>query len=882
MACEGTFQYQSARELGANLEVAGYFPAGNLDLQYLMGGVRLFATTGVQIRSTKLFHGLMLVSEDPLFGAGVPSTPLQKGTDYWLEVIAAPLTFDLIFCDDLLVWEEPPTYTKKIRRIPIRAGADGPALIRFFRHRKRAAESEFLMGRHALTESTDTGGQSGEFPEIAVPMALSLDIRCKILPSEKPHSAVAGSQFSLPPLRSWMSPRLYRETPVLRSSGEPFPEAPPVSYAVEDITAVENHDLYLQVADNPEWKIDAFATLEQRLRLCDRLGLRVFNVSASAKYPLRGQPTFFVPGYVEKLLEFRRQGIGKSINTLLISVPMVADRDLWSEDLIAEQLRMLEEILESDPEIEIWLRGSEINTNGQWQRHGHWPGYLNCRSTAGLETYAIRKLFISEFQKLIAMYRSHMKHPERCRFYIQGDGPISEGGDCFHSGFDILTCKNIHRINTNVVVAFGRGVARAAGHPIGLAYDSWVAGYYCMTNPVEVEHIFRCYYWSGAQIVDYEAQFLGVDAEGKLQMTEAGAAYYHWLAWARRHPLRGTPRIKIAWLKGTDDGGIRPTAPGGSRYGLREDILQHEHPALLDWNFLDLTFPHFGDYQSSNPLRYLTGTPFGAADVVPADCGLAHLKTFSVACVTGRNRMTPQMLADLVEFVNAGGTLVLALEHVLTEDQSREKYIRGIDRLLGAQLGEDLECATSEAPGVWPARTRFYNRVKPQAAEVLKSLENGDPLLLRHTLGAGRVFFFVTEYLHQAGEENVRELLRNEFSKTRAVHLDPPSDWIQIDLFERDGIWILSLLNHGRSAAPAGLGVDAGAWHGTVHLHGAPENSAVAETGHDFHLCPIPVERTMDGIRFHATVDRWAEFVIGPESSLQSAYLRKNGGTGAA
>jgi len=836
------------------MKIAGYSHLSTLDVKYLYGQTELLTMSNLKIQADgkNLWDGLTLVSEDTLFGAADEVGPLEKGKTYQFDVSTPTRNVEYVLVGDTIVWvaqaweyDNKPTFVW-------RADQDGVIKVTFLRHRKKAHELLAQHGEFKVRDSLDTRGQSGEYPEISEPLRMSLmiGVSFKEAPDSEPTSL---GTMQISGIRRWMSPRIYAQADSFSRAERQVTPLPLPEYPTDHVSVMENHDMYMQGND-----VSPTETIESRVELFSGFGVDTFTYDGRI---------------IDTLGELKRQGKFDSLRHVVFGPASMWGIPAWQMMDPIHQQRMLDtidHICEVLPDVEVWIRPGEINTNGEWQVNGLVPDYMSDKEAQGREAYWARRRFAREYHKMTEHFRTHLKHPQQIRWVMQGDGFLPGGSDYYRYGFESVSGKSIHRTGVQMVTASARGMARAFDKPIALAYDCWNAGGYCNADAVEVEHIFRSYYWAGCDFVDYEAQFVGTEDGRTILFNEAGRAFYDWVNLTRVHPRRGKQIVPIGFMKGSDDLGIRPSSIGGNRSLLVNHLLQHDHPALLDWNLSDLVFPEWGNYEATNYARYLTGTPHGAMDVVPWDAPAEHLKTFGFIVMIGKNRVTPENLEHYLDYVKGGGTMVLALEHMLGEDQYTAKYAGGVEELIGCRLGADEAIGERRYNKLVPSRPRFFNHVTDITGEVVETLDDGAPYVVRTKLGEGTVFFYTAEYFGTCGRQSIDKLLNQLLSDSWVVRLDKDNGWIEQAIFTRDGIGILSLMNHGRVKGPIQIGPDQGPLETEVVIDLANagleiDQPEVLEV--DENLETSPVAFTVDATRvsFHTTIEKFSEFVIGPE-----------------
>jgi len=863
-----------------------------LAVSYLHGRGEFFCRSFVRIDNGGFMQTEMLRSTDPIFGVRVPlPQALEVGKRYLITFRFNPEYLEYILLGNRTVYERMPlpglleiaiggpeaSMVRKFRGCQIRVIAqEKNPLVSFVRDRALARWVETLQGKWRLSlQGEEEARHCSEWSEVEdeLIMPLRLDVRVEPLPLG-PEDIRAANDYHLPQnLRFWRGPELYHRTATnIAAKVEPSP-VKPVPYLTDKIMIVENDDSYDETRE-PVLGSKLIQQLESHLELCDRYQVNAFHITC-AWTTIADKP------YVEKFVKLLKSGKGRSIRYLIATFGGPPVEQELNEGFTRNCCHLLGKVLSELPTRVAVIRVMEVNTNGQWPRPATIPTYLSSEQIYDKDLYEIENhLFIKQHRRHLEKIKKWIGYPDRTEIWFQDDGPVANP-HWYKTGIDYFTSKNIWGFNTNVVQAVGRGFARAFAKPIGLAYDSHRGMDYEAVNPVDVEHVYRSYFFAGVEKTMYEAPFVGTDEQGEKHLTESGAAFYRWVRWVRRHPHRGKEIIRLGYLKGSDDYGIRNPAPGPSRHGYRRRLLLHNHLAYRDWNLLEIAYPKFGDYEGSNPYRFLTGTPYGQADVVPFNAPARHLETFRILVMMGRNRLTADSFANYLSFVRRGGKLVLALEHLLDEEPKVRKYTNlPLEELIGAHLGQDVNILPQKWQELVPSTTCFYNEVRPTKANVLERLENGAPFLLHHRLGQGEVYFYTSEFLTSVDANSPRQLLKKLFSEARVVTLEPYTDWIQYFVRQRDGIVAIGLINHGQAGFPQGYGPKAGAWKGEICLNTTAlgldtSNTEVFRLGEEMKLDRLVSRTEGEMVVIDLTLDVWEELVLGPRDRTSTLLFKR-------
>lgn len=852
------------------------------DVSFMHGRGTFFALSQARVIPQGFMKYEALASSDDIFGVRIPiGVPVRRGVRYRIDIEASLPNIEYILLGDKLIYEKPPEdgligicfsdpeqsmagFSARSIRLRAVAERDDPELY-IVRDKARFRYVETVRGRRFMAmQAEDYGRHTSEWCEVDDELVLPLLIRVRAVAlCDGPEDNYAVGRYSLPQgLRFFKGPEIYhRFDTSLPADSEPGPYEP-AAYAADPIELCEREDLYGGTRE-PEDGGRQVEDLDEFFGFIEKFGVTDCRITDQWSFKTDAH-------IVERFIELCRQGRGGCLRRLhfVFGGPPV-EQEL-GEAFTRGCCRTIGRMLDALPDRTAVIRIMELTTNGQWNRPRAVPEYLrppNCwnRDLYELENSVIPAALADYFDRL----RRCTGHPDRTLIAVQGDGPAA-GAHWKASGIDYFMTKNIHGFNTNIVQAVGRGYARAFGAPVGLAYDSHRAMDYEGVCPAEVRHVYLSYFFSGMDRTMYEAPFYGFDRENRLRLTRPGAEFYRLFNWMRRHPARGEEIIRIGFIKGSEDFGLRIPGPGPTRHGNRHRLLMHENPACMDWNLLDIVYPKFGDYEGSDPARYVTGSPHGQTDILPHTADISLLKNYDILVFMGKNRMARPDYDKFLAYVKQGGTLVCALEHFQAEDQRRRKYVDWpLSGLLGVELGEDVFIGR-DAWNEWvPSRTRFYNRVQAgPGARFVHTMRGGDPLLIRHAAGRGETWFFTTEYLSGSDPSLVRGLLERKFAGTAAVALTPACDWLQWFVRRRDGILSVAVLNHGQAGFPQGLGEKAGVWEGEarVNLKGLirvrPDLRAW-RLRDDFTLEPARARLSDERLEFAARVDEWAEYYIG-------------------
>lgn len=546
----------------------------------------------------------------------------------------------------------------------------------------------------------------------------------------------------------------------------------------------------------------------------------------------------------------------------------------------------------------------------------HWSDY--CKATD--ETY--RKVHEQAFGA------ARKVGGERFKIYanIQQLNYIS--AHAFRCGADFTMDKTIGRESLNLIVASSRGHNLAYGSEwVGMQHDNWGAIRFNYDGFTETRFIWRAFYLGGANVMDRETIYVGV-RDGKVVPNRKGQGFLRAVRWMNRHPLRGTPRVRIAYMRGSDSmaGWGYPLSQEQSPKSV-DGADPYRPKEMADWDLLSVAFPGVLTDCRRNNLRWMTGTPFGPADLIPWDTPAERLAEYGVIVMIGEHTFeSDEQIDSLVSGVEAGATLVCSLSAFYGErTKGQVYYTRDLKRLAGVELDEDVSLWVMRSlPDQDTNVTRHYNRVHLEGAKVLGRLPNGDPWIVEHTVGSGRVLFFTTDRLTDLGYAPAAAALQKLFEPLRPVSfsddstppelglfrpIQPPqitdreqvtyagaasadgyvvdqttnaslnrTSWLDVSVFQKEDLRIIAVQDYGRARVPTDNGPDLGLWEGTVTLHlhalGLDPHAPleVLSIDESMRATRLPATLAGENLELRLTIDGLAELAIGPEGRSASMF----------
>jgi len=420
------------------------------------------------------------------------------------------------------------------------------------------------------------------------------------------------------------------------------------------------------------------------------------------------------------------------------------------------------------------------------------------------------------------------------------------------AGVDIIGSEIGENIPTvSMMLASNRGAARSYGLPILADMSPWFVG----ETPPKAGHTAYfctvCYLdalFGGAKYIQYEVDWSAWDEAGHLTPWGEGLRSFYRLY---RHIGRpGETVTPLAILVGRDHGwpGVGWQKGDVRATGLWDGIHGRALPvSSRDWSlkYLDVFFPGFElcGHAPEYP-GFLTRSPHGQLDWITDDQPADFLSRYRAVFCLGYHAATPEILENLLNYVQDGGVVFLGDDMLLTEKGDLLDS-PSVERLVGAKIGRDTyearHAVASEAghdilPGgkVDEHDAVVVRAVQPTTARVIATISHR-PLILENRVGKGRCFFATAAHLVGCSQEApapFREptlMLDSIRAATSAiarkygdgVRVEPAGD-IEYYLCEKTpGTHWLLLMNHGH-----------GAWRGTVSLDGAGVKFRVAAIGH--------------------------------------------------
>jgi hypothetical protein len=264
--------------------------------------------------------------------------------------------------------------------------------------------------------------------------------------------------------------------------------------------------------------------------------------------------------------------------------------------------------------------------------------------------------------------------------------------------------------------------------------------------------------------------------------------------YARSHRRGEGPQAQLAFVQGN-----KSVYQGFCRWSEDDDYpgLQYD-PVHSGWHYLsellpDLNFSFY--YPLHRPASgefWVTGTPFGKIDIVPAIADLSALTRYKALFFPGWNTITNEMYAKLADYVRGGGILVMALPQLTVEPppQTEPSLLGGgnFADLFGVNIKSKREAVSLLKPApdtkehwavdrghTWNVQPRYgdkplfaYSVEMKGARPVL--VDQGRPVLVENTLGSGTALLMLLS--NHPGRQELAPLYR-DLVRRLAEHLQP-------------------------------------------------------------------------------------------------------------
>lgn len=333
-------------------------------------------------------------------------------------------------------------------------------------------------------------------------------------------------------------------------------------------------------------------------------------------------------------------------------------------------------------------------------------------------------------------------------------------GDRAHRTLGLETAQGLP--SDTLMFAFLRGAGKQYGRLLTQATSIWNRYGYNMYNDRRIEHqngyglgpnkgcslslhkrLFFQSYTGGDSIVGSEtAQFTADRLEGGApELSPLGAQHLAIKQWVDRHPERGVMLTPVAFMLDFYNGWNMPRhLYRGDKYKIWGKLPYEKGDYLIDGMFR-VVWPGYEDCSYlRNERGFITPTPFGDIfDVLNNRCHPEILAQYQAVMLLGDVELTPEVIANLRAFVEAGGDLITDANHA--------RQLPG--ELTGVACGDRLSGVLSkrvDTGQVFDEQPYAYTALSLEGAQALLVNERGHALVTVNSAGEGRVIVGAADY----------------------------------------------------------------------------------------------------------------------------------------
>lgn len=339
------------------------------------------------------------------------------------------------------------------------------------------------------------------------------------------------------------------------------------------------------------------------------------------------------------------------------------------------------------------------------------------------------------------------------------------------------------------------------------------------------KRLFFQSYSGGDSIVGSEtSQFTADRLEGDVpELSPLGKQHLEVMDFAKKHPERGIMYTPVAFMMDFYNGWNMPRhLYRGDQYKIWGRLPYEKGDYLTDQVFR-MVWPGYEDTSYlRNERGFVCDTPYGDIfDVVTNRCHEDILKQYTTIMLLGEVELTPEVIAELEQFVRQGGDVLMDANHARQLPAS----------LTGLELGEKASaCTTAQVAKqqVWSEQPYTYYVARPTTAATYLFNEAQHPVLTVNKVGQGRVVVcladnWMTDQLNYADPKlvsmeppytllnGVRAVLGGYFSTFSPVSVTPGSLNVRVNCYANDPKRLLVSLTNNNLFAD---------WQGKLQLRG--------------------------------------------------------------
>lgn len=314
------------------------------------------------------------------------------------------------------------------------------------------------------------------------------------------------------------------------------------------------------------------------------------------------------------------------------------------------------------------------------------------------------------------------------------------------------------------------------------------------------KRLFFAGYLGGDSIVGTETGQFTADRQenGAPELSPLGRQHLRIRQWVKAHPGRGVLYTPVAFMLDFYTGWNPPRhLYRRDRYKVWGKLPYEKGDYLMDAVFR-FVWPGYQDCSYlRNERGFICNTPFGDLfDVITNRCGPVVLNRYSAVMLLGEVEWSPALSARLLDYVRAGGDLLL-----------EARLARNLpEAVVGLRFGGEAKGVLSSSLPTgesFPELPFTYTHAAPTTASPLLVSETGDPLVTVNRVAQGRVIVTtVDRWLTDVVNYNhpdlvnmepphlllrgVRHVLEGYFGSFRPVQIEPEGLNVRTCCFARD------------------------------------------------------------------------------------------------
>ena len=313
--------------------------------------------------------------------------------------------------------------------------------------------------------------------------------------------------------------------------------------------------------------------------------------------------------------------------------------------------------------------------------------------------------------------------------------------------------------------------------------------------------LFFCSYTGGDSICGTEAAQFTNDTrpDGAPELSRLGKGHLDIANWVRQHPDRGVMQTPVAFMLDFYNGWNPPRhLYRGDKYKIWGKLPYEKGDYLTDAMFR-MVWPGYEDGSFlRNERGFLCPTPYGDIfDVLTSRCVPEVLKQYAAIMLLGDVEMTPDVVAKLTAYVQAGGDLILDAKRAAAFPAD----LTGVTLGAADQKGRMTRVLSSGKTVIEQPYT--YTAMTLQSAKTLVVSEGNSPVLTVNVAGKGRVIVcaadnWLTDKLTYANPDlvnmeppytllnGVKAALDGYFATFSPVTVSPGGLTVRTNLYEKD------------------------------------------------------------------------------------------------